>query len=175
MIERRLLIALAVVSLAGACAARQTGDAELSATRRIAVGTGETHLVRGFPPAPLREPMTPAPKPAMVWIDGYWDWNGTEWQWRAGRWVPDRPGYVYVSPYYDYGYEGYTYRTGYWVRRGRLAGNIYLHRPSAHRPLTGYPRRARLPAAEGASRRFPGSFRPPKRRPDPETHTGSSK
>ena|GEM_PF-6241375 len=172
MIERRLLIALVVAAIAAGCGARQAARTnQRVAPAPIAVGAGQTYLVRGFPPAPLREPMPAATKPGQVWLDGYWDWNGTEWQWRAGRWVTNRPGYVYVSPYYDYGYEGYTYRTGYWARKRALAGDVYLHRPSAHRPLIAYPRRARLPSTAGASRRFPGRFRPPKRRPAAEPST----
>jgi len=142
----------------------------------VAVGSGQTFAVRGYPPAPLRERITAAPGTGYVWIDGYWHWYGSEWQWRGGHWVADRPGFVYVSPYYEYGYAGYSYRTGYWVRRHRLGSNIYIHRPRGSRPLTGYARPPRRPGTLGPRhpgemvrppagvRRYPGRFRPPRNR-----------
>ena len=69
------------------------------------------------PPAPLvYGPVGVAPGAGYVWTDGYYDWVGTRWVWRPGRWGrPPHPGYVWRRPYYEH------YRNGYRVHQGRWA------------------------------------------------------
>ncbi len=67
-------------------------------------------LVGGYPPAPgpyrpapvvavpypaippLREEVRPPPPrgPRLVWQPGHWQWNGAEYVWNEGRWLPQR-------------------------------------------------------------------------------------
>lgn len=41
-----------------------------------------------YPPPPARsEIIPPQKKPADVWIDGQWEWDGKDWKWLAGTWM----------------------------------------------------------------------------------------
>lgn len=71
------------------------------------------------PPAPVAVgPVGVAPGLGWVWTDGYYDWGGTSWIWRPGRWArPPRPGYVWRRPAYRPYRNGYRVTPGRWVRR----------------------------------------------------------
>ena len=45
--------------------------------------------VRVAPPAPIVEARVVAPGPGLVWIPGFYAWNGVAYGWVPGRW--DRP------------------------------------------------------------------------------------
>ena len=40
------------------------------------------------------------PDDTSVWVDGYWDWNGRRWVWKAGAWVQPVPAGHYAKPEY---------------------------------------------------------------------------
>jgi len=87
--------------------------------------TACAHHVRYFagvsvgPPPPLAYgPVGVAPYPGWVWIDGYYDWSGSRWMWRPGRWArPPHRGYVWRGPSYERYRSGYRMRPGHWARR----------------------------------------------------------
>mgnify|MGYP003574388637 FL=1 len=37
----------------------------------------------------------------MIWIGGYYQWNGARWEWMAGRLENARPYHDWVAPRYD--------------------------------------------------------------------------
>jgi hypothetical protein len=53
-----------------------------------------------------------------TWIDGYWNWNGFQWQWQPGHYTPARPGYVYVTPKWEQHNGTWVYREGGWQSAG---------------------------------------------------------
>jgi hypothetical protein len=61
---------------------------------------GEEVVVTAPAPAVIVEPMTVAPGPGFVWIQGGWIWHG-RWEWEHARWArPPRPGAVWVPHRY---------------------------------------------------------------------------
>jgi len=69
-------------------------------------------IVRTAPPAPRTETMPP-PRRGMVWVPGFWDWNGRRYVWRSGHWVRARRGQRWRE-------DRWVERNGGWVReRGR--------------------------------------------------------
>ena len=67
------------------------------------------------PPPPPREVVMVQPAPAMVWINGYWAFDGYRYQWMPGRWVrPPHHHRVYVAPRWVPRGSSYVYVQGYW-------------------------------------------------------------
>lgn len=72
-------------------------------------------ITSGTPPPPVvRHEPVPPPRPASVWIQGYWGWNGGAYVWIPGRWEAARPGYVYVQPVWREGPRGWELHQGGW-------------------------------------------------------------
>ncbi len=100
--RRWLLAAAGMVVAAGLCAPLEA---------RVAV------FVRIAPPRPVIERVVPAPGPRLVWVGGYYRWNGRAYIWTPGRWVhPPRPGAVWVAPRWVYvpARGSYTFVAGFW-------------------------------------------------------------
>lgn len=53
-----------------------------------------------------RIPAAPASSITQIWQPGHWDWDGHDYRWRDGDWVP-RSGH------------GPLWQDGYWQRSGR--------------------------------------------------------
>ena len=105
-----VLAAIIGVGALGGCVLRATG----------------TYRVRTAPPPPRH--VVYESRPGWVYVDGYWAWNGYDYNWVDGYWEQDRPGYVFVrgSWHNDNGYH--TYRKGYWQPRARRDVIIYKDR-----------------------------------------------
>ena len=59
----------------------------------------ERTVVAPAPPPALRvEAPPPMPAPRMVWVAGYWQWDGARWVWVVGHWVIPQPDATYVAP-----------------------------------------------------------------------------
>lgn len=51
-----------------------------------------------YPPPPAHVDTVPPQKnDSDVWIDGQWNWDGTEWKWAAGVWVTPPPDAYFTS------------------------------------------------------------------------------
>lgn len=51
-----------------------------------------------YPPPPARVEHVPtAPREDCVWVDGYWEWRGRQWDWESGNWYVAPPGCHYAS------------------------------------------------------------------------------
>ncbi len=68
----------------------------------------------GTPPPPVRYEPMPPPRPAYIWLQGYWGWNGSAYVWVPGRWERERPGYVYAQPRWVEGPRGWELHQGGW-------------------------------------------------------------
>ncbi len=82
------------------------------------------------PPAPPNVAPGVAPGPDMIYVPGYWMWNGDRYAWRAGYWNRARQGYLYVPSHYRWTPSGYVFIGGYWdlavSRRGVLYAPVYI-------------------------------------------------
>src|SRR5256885_2257689 len=47
--------------------------------------------VAGPPPPPLVEARGSPAAPGMVWVEGYWHWNGVQYVWIPGHWESPLP------------------------------------------------------------------------------------
>jgi hypothetical protein len=50
----------------------------------------------------------------MVWVEGYWHWNGVQYVWIPGHWESPPPGYAWMPPSYANVDGRYVYRAGHW-------------------------------------------------------------
>lgn len=58
------------------------------------------------PVPPERIPSPPEANVTLIWQPGHWDWDGQQYRWSEGRWVP-RSGH------------GPLWQDGFWRREGR--------------------------------------------------------
>jgi hypothetical protein len=69
-------------------------------------GCAVSPLAPPYPPVPpVRAeavPLPPVSEKPLIWQPGHWDWTGTTYQWREGRWV-GREGH------------GTLWQDGYWA------------------------------------------------------------
>jgi hypothetical protein len=75
---------------------------------------GRVVYVSGPPPPALAEPRPAPSAPGMVWVDGYWHWNGVQYVWIPGRWETPPPGNVWIAPSHEVVDGHHIYRTGRW-------------------------------------------------------------
>jgi hypothetical protein len=68
------------------------------------------------PPPPQPEIIVAQPEPNVVWVPGYYAWDGRAYVWIGGRWAhPPRRGYrAYRQPHWERRGSGYVYVQGYW-------------------------------------------------------------
>lgn len=66
------------------------------------------------PPAPLPEAKSGPTNPEMVWVPGYWHWNGVRYVWIPGHWEAPEPGHAWQPPVYSFSGGSWTYRPGEW-------------------------------------------------------------
>src|SRR5436189_1653735 len=92
--------ALATILITAGCASQPTAVAHEPVSAPVILNRPLTK-----PPPPLRVEATGRPPgPEYVWVSGHYEWNGRQYIWRAGRWVP-KP------------YERAIYMEGYWEQR----------------------------------------------------------
>jgi hypothetical protein len=123
---RSLAVCLAV--LAGGCVIREVREvhhmpAESRSCPSCAEGVSGAPgslLADSQPPAPLVETAGEPPAYDYVWVDGYWHWDGAEWIWISGRWVPPMAGLAFVEPAYYTSGSACVYVPGYWTRDRRV-------------------------------------------------------
>jgi len=88
----------------------------------LALATAVGCAARGYarfapppPPPPPREAMMYRPQGALVWVPGYYRWDGHRYKWVRGRWVkPPRHGAVWVPGYWAERPGGRVWIEGYW-------------------------------------------------------------
>ena len=68
------------------------------------------------PPPPQPEVVYAQPDPGVVWISGYWAYDGARYVWIGGRWArpPHRRYHAYVQPHWEPRGGNYVYIQGYW-------------------------------------------------------------
>ncbi len=79
--------------------------------------TGATSyiVVQSPPAAPPPVAMPARPSNQHVWIDGYWVWQNSRYEWMAGHWAtPPSPGAEWVAPRWVPENNFYRFFDGYW-------------------------------------------------------------
>ena len=71
-------------------------------------------VVQVEPPAPRIED-APVVREGYVWAPGYWNWDGSNYVWVEGRYVPALAGYSYVAPHWEAVNGGWVLRGEQWV------------------------------------------------------------
>ena len=68
------------------------------------------------PPPPKAESPGSLPGGGMAWVAGYWVWNGYEFVWNAGRWMPIPVGATsWVPGRWESRTDGYAWVAGRWT------------------------------------------------------------
>ena len=57
-----------------------------------------------------------SPGPGYVWIDGEWEFSGSNYHWREGSWQQPREGRSWKSGYWENNKKGYKWHKGSWQR-----------------------------------------------------------
>jgi hypothetical protein len=67
------------------------------------------------PPPPKEESPGSLPGGGMAWVAGYWVWNGSEFVWDPGRWMPIPAGATtWVPGRWESRTDGYAWVAGRW-------------------------------------------------------------
>lgn len=108
----------ALGAAAGGLAGAAIGNAADRRAENAATDADRGYVVQQIPPAPTSAPYEPVPvRPSgtAVWIPGYYEYAGNQYQWVPGRWENPPPGArVWVPPTWQSTGNGYTYVRGYW-------------------------------------------------------------
>ena len=76
---------------------------------------GGVYYARSAPPPPRYGVVGVAPGPGFLWVNGWWDWRGSNWYWVPGRWErPPRPHAMWVEPRWERHGHGWRMRRGHW-------------------------------------------------------------
>ena len=105
-------LSVAILALVTGCANQSASAPQQS---RPVEQPGAT-IVDETPPAPLIQPVAPAPGPkyAYAWIPGYWTWQG-KWAWTTGTWVPlPHPHLTWVAGHWIQWGHRYKWIPGRW-------------------------------------------------------------
>ncbi len=95
---------------------------------RVGVDLPSVHIriAPEAPPRPRWERRTPQPSRNHVWIQGYWDRQGSEWAWAPGRWEePSQRGSRWIRPQYRREGGAYRYEPGRWSHQRMEEGEDY--------------------------------------------------
>jgi len=92
----------------------------LGSAALVACGGGyaQGYVVAQVPPPPAPYAVGAvgiAPGPGYVWINGFWNLNGSRWAWVNGRWaVPPHAHAAWVADRWERHGNGWRYRRGHW-------------------------------------------------------------
>jgi hypothetical protein len=71
-------------------------------------------VVDDAPPEPRDE--NPGTRSGYVWIRGYWEKSGGQWEWRSGHWERSRANYVWVEGRWEHRGRQWHWIDGRWQR-----------------------------------------------------------
>ena len=133
--ERRALRMILIVGL-GAAALATTGCARRAYVTASYGGptyasSGGVAVYSAPPPAPVVVAQ-PAPVAGAVWVEGHYQWNGSQYVWVDGYYVQQRAGYQFVQPRWVVQGGRHVYVQGGWAQGGRVVH--YVSPQHAYRP-----------------------------------------
>ena len=68
-------------------------------------------------PPPVRQERW-KPRRGYVWVNGHWDWRGSDWVWVSGRYERERSGFRYREPTWVQQGGAWVAVDGDWVAMG---------------------------------------------------------
>ena len=69
------------------------------------------------PPPPRYEaPPPPPPRPHVVWVPGYWQWDGGQHVWVPGRYIDERQGHRWIPEHWVQHGPNWRFVPGHWSR-----------------------------------------------------------
>jgi hypothetical protein len=118
--------------------------AAIPASAQVRADLGPLHIriATDAPPRPRYERRPPRPYGDVVWINGYWDWEGDQWVWMSGRW--ERPidrRHRWIKPRYLREGRVWRYEPAHWSNERLVEGEDYQRWRNDHR--SDYDRRYR--------------------------------
>jgi len=106
-------------------------DAQVTVSGQVAVGTPV--YANTAPPPPRAEPQPPAPGPGYTWVNGFWNWSGSQYVWTPGRWeLPPQAAQAWEPAQWEREGGRYRFRPGRWGNRGQMGGpppNVVVAQP----------------------------------------------
>lgn len=75
-------------------------------------------------PPPMQTEVIPPAREGYVWIPGYWNYQGGQYNWVAGHYETARAGYVYVAPRYEQANGHWRMYAGGWGRDNEEHGGL---------------------------------------------------
>ena len=86
----------------------------------------EIHVANNAPPAMRHEHKPSRPGSDYLWVQGFWHWHGSGWDWVPGRWDrPDVHGVRWVKTRYVREGGSYVYQPGHWSNQRLVEGDDY--------------------------------------------------
>lgn len=101
----QMMLLLAVPVLAAGCAIEPASDY---------YSYGEPVVVYAAPPPVRYEYAGSPPVVGALWIDGYWNWGGSQYIWVPGRWETPRPGYRWAPHRWERDGNRWRQYGGHW-------------------------------------------------------------
>ena len=101
---------------------------------RADLGPVHIRIASDAPPKARYETRTARPDRDSVWIKGYWDRQGDQWAWSAGRW--DRPSERnarWVNARYQREGSAWRYEPAHWSHQQVVEGDDYTKWKGEHR------------------------------------------
>jgi hypothetical protein len=117
-IMKKILLTAVMLMTGVAAFAPTQADAQVGVSIGIGIGNA---------PPPPRYEVAPPQRYGYVWIPGYWNWDGRQYEWIRGYWERARVGYFYEEPRWVQGPNGWVLQRGGW-REGDRARWEYEHR-----------------------------------------------
>lgn len=84
-------------------------------TANVPAGTNSIIVLQAPPATRPPEAVPERPSSSHVWIDGYYTWQNSRYEWVAGRWLtPPHRGATWVKPNWMREGNSYRFYEGYW-------------------------------------------------------------
>ena len=101
---------------------------------RADLGSLHIRIVTDAPPPVRYERRPERPDRYSVWIKGYWDRQGDQWEWVSGRWEqpPDRHE-RWIGAHYRREGQAWRYEPGHWSHQELIEGDDYRQWRDEHR------------------------------------------
>ncbi len=68
----------------------------------------------GVAPPPERVEVVPAPREGYIYEPGHYEWNGAEYVWIGGQFIPDREGHEWHPYVLEHHGDRWHFRAGHW-------------------------------------------------------------
>ena len=121
---KKVLTSIATMTFAGLTSL--PAAAQVSVQFNVPLPGLEIHVANNAPPAMRHEHKPSRPGSDYLWVQGFWHWHGSGWDWVPGRWDrPDVHGVRWVKTRYVREGGSYVYQPGHWSNQRLVEGDDY--------------------------------------------------